>query len=222
MQRVSKALESCRLGKPLYFFEQVSSTNDILKSQAVSGAPEGCTVVADQQTNGRGRIGRKWLSLSGKGLYMSVLLRPRWQASDVAFISMLSSVAVADALERLGLDNVGVKWPNDVLTDGSKIAGVLVEQGVRRDVIDYSVVGIGVNVLHNTEELSPLGKNRATSCLIEGLRVSCDDVMVQVLNELSKIYYAVQHQGRSTIINEWTERRALNSSCRGQSVASRQ
>jgi len=207
VQRVSKALESCRLGKPLYFFEQVSSTNDILKNQAVAGAPEGCTVVADQQTNGRGRMGRKWLSLSGKGLYMSVLLRPRWQASDTAFINMLSSVALARALEQLGLDNVGVKWPNDVLADGSKIAGVLVEQGVRRDVIDYSVVGIGVNVLYNTEELSPLGKNHATSCLIEGLRVSCDDVMVQVLNELSKTYYAVQHQGRDTIIKEWTEHR---------------
>ena len=210
MQRINKALKNSRLGKPLHFFEEVGSTNDILKEQAESGAPEGCAVVADRQTHGRGRMGRQWLSLSGKGLYMSVLLRPGWPASDSTFVSMLSAVALAHALDSLGMNNILLKWPNDILVNGKKIAGILVEPGVSRNLMDYSVIGIGVNVHHNTDELCPVGEGTATSCRMEGVKINCDDVLIRVLNELDKIYYDVQNHGRAKVIKEWAERRALN------------
>lgn len=224
VQRINKGLENCRLGRPLLIFEEVGSTNDILKSQADSGAPEGCTVIADNQTQGRGRMGRKWLSLKGKGLYMSVLLRPEWQASDSLAVSMLSALAVARVLKRMGVANIALKWPNDVRANGRKIAGILVEPRVGADLMDYCVVGIGVNVSHDAEDLRPIGAGSATSCRMEGVNTDRDEVLIQVLKELDECYAGAAHGNRSWIIEEWTRQSGLgmlNAGCGIMAVAHR-
>lgn len=212
VQRINKGLENCRLGKPLLIFEEVGSTNDALKSQADAGAPEGCTVVADNQTRGRGRMGRKWLSLKGKGLYMSVLLRPSWLASDSLAVSMLAALAVARVLKRMGVGDVALKWPNDVRASGRKIAGVLVEPRISSDMMDYCVVGIGVNVSHEAEELHPLGDETATSCRMEGVEADLDEILVRVLKELDEFYQGAACGDRARIIEEWTRQNALRDS----------
>lgn len=208
LQRLNRALARQRLGQPLLWFDTVGSTNDMLKDKAQAGAPEGCMIIADGQTRGHGRRGKKWLSLKGKGVYMSLLLRPQWPASEASLISILSVIAVAQALEKIGVKHVQVKWPNDVLARGKKIAGILVEPRVSRHVMDFAVVGIGINVRHREQDLRPLGNGAATSCRLEGVRADCDKVLIHVLQELESCYDLVCRNQKDKILESWARRRA--------------
>lgn len=208
LQQLNRALAGQRLGQPLLWFDTVPSTNDALKQQAEAGAPEGCTIMADEQTRGRGRRGKIWLSTKGKGVYMSLLLRPRWPAAEAGLIGMLAVIGVARALEAIGVGRIGVKWPNDVLADGKKIAGILVEPRLSRRLIDFVVVGIGINVRHGRGELDIPGGAAATSCRLEGVRTDCDRVAVQTLKALEYFYAPGQGDLQGRILEEWTRRQA--------------
>lgn len=189
----------------MYYYEETSSTNDILKEKAEAGAPEGCVVIAGAQTAGRGRRGRHWLSLPGKGVYLSLLLRPRWPAGESPFISFFAAVAAAKALERLHVGAVKLKWPNDVLVKDKKIGGVLIEPRVSSSRLDFVVVGIGLNVLHRQDDLQSL-KDKATSCYLEGVKVDCEDVIISILTEFDLCYYMIQRGDKETIVKEWSRR----------------
>ncbi|MFH1969664.1 MAG: biotin--[acetyl-CoA-carboxylase] ligase [Verrucomicrobiota bacterium] len=206
LQKIRMTLKDCRLGQPLLFLKETGSTNDVLKARAEKGAPEGWTVVAEHQTRGRGRHGRPWLSLPGKGVYMSVLLRPNWPATDGVFMNICASVAVARALEKWRPKQVRLKWPNDVMLSGRKIAGVLVEPRIKRAVIEFAVVGVGVNVLHCASDFKPLGEGLATSLRQEGVVVDCDQVLVRVLHELDICYTMARQDDKSRILQEWSSR----------------
>lgn len=203
VRRLNKALERCSLGSPLVMLDETASTNDILKTLADAGAPEGCTVVAQSQTDGRGRMGRKWLSLKGKGLYMSVLLRPRWRVSDSSEISMFSALAVARALNRAGAAGISLKWPNDVLCGGGKIAGILVEPATRNGVMEYCVVGVGINVSHSAKDLAALSGVSTSSCRMRGARAGKDRILVLALEEMERCYRRASRAGRDWIAAEW-------------------
>jgi len=211
MRRIGAELVNCRLGRPLYYFEEIPSTNDVIREKAAAGAPEGCVVIAGSQTAGRGRRGKNWLSLPGKGVYLSLLLRPRWPAGEAPFISFFAAVAVARALERLRIEGVNLKWPNDVLVNGRKIGGVLIEPRVSSGKIEFVVVGIGVNVGHSAEDLQTLGKDVATSCFLEGMNANCDEVVIRVLTEFDLCYYMIQRGDKNAIISEWLRRGVKNS-----------
>jgi len=134
------------LGEPLYVFDAVSSTNDVCRELAGSGAPHGTLVVADEQLQGRGRAGRRWFTPPGSAIAMSLLLRPgELGGNDLAALNMLGALAVVEALDDLGLA-ASIKWPNDVLLQGGKVAGVLTEATWQGEVLDTMVLGIGVNV----------------------------------------------------------------------------
>lgn len=135
------------LGRPFVHRYETASTHDDLRAMAQAGAPHGAMVVADQQTAGRGRLGRAWLSAAGENLAVSVLLRPEAELSVVATLPLVTGLAVADAVDAaLGAPRARVKWPNDVRVDGRKVAGVLVEGALRGDALAWLLVGIGVNV----------------------------------------------------------------------------
>lgn len=206
-QALNRALANCRLGQPLLWFDMVGSTNDVLKEKAAKGAPEGYTVFAGGQTRGRGRRGKTWLSPEGKGVYLSVLLRPRWPASEASLISMLAVVAVAQALEALGIRQVQIKWPNDVLARGRKIAGILVEPRLSRQVMDFVIIGIGINVRQKKEEMDLVSGCAATSCRLEGVRTDCDQVFIQALRELDACYNLAQKKQKEKILEAWSRRR---------------
>ena len=206
LQKIRMALKDCRLGQPLLFLKETGSTNDVLKARAEKGAPEGFTVMAEHQTCGRGRQGRPWLSLPGKGVYMSVLLRPNWPATDGVFLNICASVAVARVLEKWRPKQVRLKWPNDVMLNGRKIAGVLVEPRIKRTVIEFAVVGIGVNVLHCASDFQKLASGLATSLCQEGVSVDCDQVLARVLNELDICYIMARQDDKSRILKEWALR----------------
>ncbi len=206
IERINKGLGNCGLGKPLLMLDSTGSTNDVLKQKAEEGAAEGCTVIAGEQTGGRGRMGRQWLSLKGKGLYMSILLRPpEWPVSESPVISMFSALAVAGALKKAGLKNVSLKWPNDVLAGGRKISGILIEPETRAGIMKYCVIGIGVNVAHSVSELGLVESGNATSCAAEGVPIDRDELAVLILKGLDKCRLRALPGDRNWIIREWAE-----------------
>jgi len=140
------ALSRRGLGAELHFHRTLRSTNDEAAALARRGAPEWTLVVADEQTSGRGRAGRAWLTPPGSAIALTILLRPRALPPEAAMgWSALGALAVVEALEAQGAD-AQIKWPNDVLLGGKKVAGVLAEASWSGEALDYLVVGVGVNV----------------------------------------------------------------------------
>jgi BirA family biotin operon repressor/biotin-[acetyl-CoA-carboxylase] ligase len=143
---VLRALGGLRLGQAVYSFATIGSTNDEAKRLADGGAPEGTLVLAETQTRGRGRLGRRWLTAPGTALALSLVLRPALPARHATRATLLAGVAVCEALEQAAALRPALKWPNDVLLDGRKAGGILVETGLAGARLDYLVVGIGLNV----------------------------------------------------------------------------
>jgi BirA family biotin operon repressor/biotin-[acetyl-CoA-carboxylase] ligase len=179
----------------------LSSTNDVLKAKARLGAPEWAAVLADTQTGGRGREGRAWASPPG-GLYLSVLLRPRFER--VGFVPLAAGVVVAEVAGEYGVE-ARVKWPNDVLVRDRKLAGVLTESSSSSRGVDWVVVGVGVNVAVDQASLGPLEKT-ATSLHLEADRTpAVEDVAAGVLARLSVWYDALESRP-SSVVDAWRAR----------------
>jgi BirA family biotin operon repressor/biotin-[acetyl-CoA-carboxylase] ligase len=145
-QDVLHGLSGLRFGHPVYLFQQIGSTNDHAKQLAEGGAPEGLLIVAEEQTAGRGRNGRHWLTPPGAALAFSLILRPPLSAARLSRLTMLAGVAACEAIEQLTGAPAGLKWPNDVLLSGKKVAGILVEGALSGDALDYAVLGLGLNL----------------------------------------------------------------------------
>ncbi|XXX80566.1 biotin--[acetyl-CoA-carboxylase] ligase [Sorangium sp. So ce134] len=171
------------LGRPLAVTAETASTNDDARSAAAAGAPHGAAFLADAQTQGRGRGGRAWHSPPGENLYLSVVLRPGLPASSVAPIALVMGLAVASVVDRRlaprsrlgGGAEVRLKWPNDVLVGGRKLAGILVEAQLRGDAVSSVIVGVGLNV--HASSFPPELSGRATSLAMLGI----DDVPRELL-----------------------------------------
>jgi BirA family biotin operon repressor/biotin-[acetyl-CoA-carboxylase] ligase len=192
------------LGSPLKKCSSVSSTNDLVKAEAEQGAAEGLAVLADRQEKGRGRQGRTWLSPTGEGVYLSVLLRPGVPAGEANWLGVVGALAVASALEQAGLQAVTLKWPNDVLARGRKIAGILVEPRLHGPSVEFAVLGIGINV---AQEAWPDELNMpATSCRMEGVTISRDALAQVVLEQLDRLYSDFKGGRLESLLLEWTRR----------------
>lgn len=163
------------------------STNRVLKELARNGAKEGQVVIADEQTNGRGRLGRQFFSPKGRGIYMSVLLRPDDKAYEMAPLTAWVAVAVANAIEAVSGVRPGVKWVNDLVLNGKKICGIMTELAVKEDSnkVDYIIVGIGINLSGTQEEFPEELQKIATSIEAEtGVTVSRAQLVAEILREL--------------------------------------
>ena len=154
------------LGRELHCYEELGSTNDRAKELAEEGAEHGEIVVAEAQTAGRGRRGREWVSPPRRNLYFSVILRPELPPSRAAELTLVASIAVCDAARQAGVD-AGIKWPNDLLASGKKLAGILTELATEPDRVHWVVVGVGVNVNSRPEDFPEELRDEATSLLIE-------------------------------------------------------
>ncbi len=205
-RRIEARLHTERVGHPLVAFDELDSTNDTARQMAVAGAPEGLAVVADAQRQGRGRRGRTWRSAAGMGVCLSAVLRPSILPADAGWLSILGGVAVAEALEVLGLRDARIKWPNDVLAGRRKIAGILVEPRVGREAIEFAVIGIGVNVRQSLDDWTAALKETATSCLMEGIEATCEDATVCVIEQLDRWYAALLQGQRAALLKEWSRR----------------
>jgi BirA family biotin operon repressor/biotin-[acetyl-CoA-carboxylase] ligase len=152
IERIQHHCVTYTVGRHIHLYESVASTNEALRDFARAGAPEGTVVLAEQQTAGRGRAGKVWFSPPGVNLYASVLFWPRIPATSAAPFSFIASLALTDAIRELGL-SAGIKWPNDVLLQGRKVAGTLAEGSAEGDRLAYVILGVGVNVNVDRETL---------------------------------------------------------------------
>lgn len=143
-------------------FDEVDSTNNIIRKIAAEGANEGSTAIALKQTAGKGRLGRSFFSPEGTGIYMSILLRPSFKAADAGFITTAAAVAVCKALEALNAPNPQIKWVNDIFIGGKKVCGILTESSSNSDgSLNHAVLGIGINVYSPNNGFSEDLKNIA-------------------------------------------------------------
>lgn len=196
------------LGTPLYRYDEVDSTNDVVESLAKEGAPEGTTVIAERQRQGRGRQGRSWFSPGGGNLYVSVLLRPQIPTADLPALAPACGLGVAEALEAFVSVRAELKWPNDVLIRGRKIAGILTESVIQGGEVNYVVVGIGVNL--NIDNLPEDLADTATSVCIEIGALVDHEVFVPVfLRQLDLVYQRFHAQGFAALTDVWNSRDAL-------------
>ncbi len=156
------ALEGCALGRSLICLGSVDSTNNYAKKLADEGAPHGTVVLTETQTAGRGRQGKSFDSPAGKGLYLSVLLRPDLPPMEVVNLTAWTAVALCDAVEQVARERPGIKWTNDLILHQKKLCGILTEMGLEAESgqLQYVVIGVGVNVSQTAEdwgdELSPI------------------------------------------------------------------
>jgi len=162
-------LDTHDLGRELHCYDELGSTNDLAKELADAGAEHGEVVVAEAQTAGRGRRGREWVSPPQRNLYFSVVLRPDLPPARAAELTLVASIAVCDAARQAGVA-AGIKWPNDVLVGGKKLAGILTELAAEPDRVHWVVIGVGVNLNARTEDFPEELRDDATSLLIERRR----------------------------------------------------
>lgn len=198
--QVKFKLNSKFIGKEIFYFEKTTSTMDEALGLGKDNAAEGAVVCAEYQTKARGRLGRKWLSAKSKGLYFSIILKPKIPPSKIPCITLLSAVAVVRAVKKLTGLSLSIKWPNDVLIEDRKLAGILTELNAEQDRINFIVVGVGVNVNNTKSELPP----KAVSLnAVLGRKVNRLELLQRILEEFEVVYVDFKHKGSSPIIDEW-------------------
>jgi BirA family biotin operon repressor/biotin-[acetyl-CoA-carboxylase] ligase len=198
-------LRTSTLGRSFFHFYSVDSTNAFAARMLAHGrtVPDGALILAESQTAGRGRIGRSWHSEPENGLYFSVLLRPQVSPSLAPLFTLGCAVAMHHAVERNTRLEVDIKWPNDLLVGGKKIAGILAEIHAETDRIQSLIVGVGLNVNHQTlpDEIA----DRATSLrLASGRHQSRLDILVDFLEQFEGIVDRFRAEGPASVVTEWT------------------
>jgi len=202
---IKARLKSKVIGAEILVFEETASTNDVIEHLAKSGGREGLVVFAESQTRGRGRRGRTWVSPRGKGLWFSVLLRPTLPPTAASRITVAASVAVARAIrESCGVD-ARIKWPNDVMVNGKKLAGVLTELRAEADEIFLAILGIGIDVNCGREDFQDALSGIATSLELETGRehdrVALAACVLAALDE----WYRAALTDFETVADEWAK-----------------
>lgn len=178
-------LDTKVIAKKIYCYKEIGSTNDAAYNLAMSGEKEGSVVISEYQTKGRGRLGRKWVSPKGKGVYLSVILRPDISLREISTITLFSSLAVAKTIrEKAGLKAL-IKWPNDIFINGSKVCGILTEMNAELDKINFIIAGIGINI-NTKKELLPEGASSLSA--EKGEDVPRVEFVKALLKNLDKYY----------------------------------
>lgn len=199
---IRRGLKTRVFGNRIYSFESIDSTNSCARAVAGCGATEGTVVVADHQTQGKGRLGRTWEANQGENLMFSVVLRPRLTAEGLNLLPLQIAVSLARVLkEQTGLP-VECKWPNDLLIGGRKVAGILIEGAFRQSDVDYVVVGVGLNV--NQRLFGNDLLHRATSlALAAGREFDRAEILRCLLRGLERDYTRSTSQGFRDVVPEW-------------------
>ncbi|MBV9463874.1 MAG: biotin--[acetyl-CoA-carboxylase] ligase [Verrucomicrobiae bacterium] len=201
------ARSSCKfLGRPTVVYRQTSSTNDRVAELARQNAAEGLAVFAEKQTQGRGRMRRRWASQDRKGLWFSFLLRAGLPTRAASQLTIMTALAVVKALHEASGAELEIKWPNDIHFKGRKVAGILTEIEGDLDRIHYAVVGVGINVNHQPEDFPPELDAIATS-----LRIAADrpfhrpELAVKVLARIEEHYEALRNGAFAELLSEWAQ-----------------
>ena len=190
---IARGLQTRWAGRQIVYLPSVDSTNRRAHQLAAEGAPHGTLVIADEQTAGRGRRGRGWISPAGEGVFMSLILRPQSHPSEVARLSMQTALAVALSIaQTTGLD-ARIKWPNDIVCGGRKVCGMLLEMNADEQAVHDVVAGIGINV-HQTQFAPEIAQTASSLDLLSGQRV-CRAALVRAFLEAFERTEALAAQG---------------------------
>ncbi len=193
------------IGSKIIVLDTVTSTMDEAFRLGNEGCPEGTVICAEAQSKGRGRLGRVWTSPKSKGLYFSLVLRPCIPLNQLAQLTLMSAVAMAEAIEDISGLKPSIKWPNDILWEGLKLAGILTELRAESDQVKFIVVGIGLNVNSSLSQLTP---GAASLKVAAGQAFNRNEVFQAILRSLEKGYVKILHREFGGIMEEWKKRSA--------------
>jgi BirA family biotin operon repressor/biotin-[acetyl-CoA-carboxylase] ligase len=192
------------VGRDIQVFEQTTSTNDVIEMLARDGVKEGAVVFAEAQTKGRGRLGRKWMSPTHKGLWFSILLRPELRPQETTQLTVASATALRRAIKNVTGLSAEIKWPNDLLIGGKKVVGILTEMSAEVDRVRHVILGIGVDVNQDAAEFPAELRKIATSLKIEaGKEISRAELATEILRELDADYVRICGGKFPAVADEW-------------------
>ena len=194
------------VAKEVLYFDTIDSTNTKAQELAEKGYPSGTLVVADKQESGKGRRGRSWVSPSGTGIFMTLMIKPDINPNNASMLTLVAALAVAKAITSVTGEEALIKWPNDIVVNGKKVCGILTEMNAQFDYINHIVVGIGINV-HNEsfpEEISQM----ASSLMIEagGKRFHRAQIIAETMSYFEQYYDTfLKTQDLSALVREYDE-----------------
>ncbi len=192
-------------GRKLYIYDNIESTNLLAKKVASLGAIEGTTVITDLQTAGRGRLGRTWIGDPARNLLLSIVVRPKIDNKKMGLLPFFASVGACFTIEGLTGLQCECKWPNDLILNGKKCCGILIESSFQESSLEYVIIGIGINV--NQEHFGNDLDKKATSLLNEcGRIIEVKDVFKQLMISLESLYLDVRRGYFDTVLREWKSR----------------
>ena len=208
-EKIQSRLTGRIIGRRMRVVAEIGSTNDAAMAAGHAGEPEGLAILADRQERGRGRLGRTWSSVSGLGIYTSILLRPRVPPIQAPLLTLVAGLATADAIEAVGQVIPALKWPNDVLCGGRKAAGILTEMATMGEQIGHVVVGVGINVGHRAVDFPAEMEVTATSIeKAAGRPVDRGEVAAALYNAMDRWYSIFCQDGTDGILQQARRRTA--------------
>jgi len=204
LDSIQGALATKRLGTKFHYFEEIDSTNSHARRLAETGAPEGEVVIAERQFEGRGRLGRSWESPPYSNLYFSLLLRPALAPVHAPQMTLMAAVALADTVAAFVVEPPAIKWPNDILLQGRKVAGILTESSCDAKRIEFVILGIGVNLNFPRERMPETIRDRATSLMeVGGKSFSRENFLRRLIQDLDRCYGILEDFGFDAIAPRW-------------------
>jgi len=205
-QEVQRGLPTTYIGKKIFYFPELESTNVIAKEKALhrtEAIDEGTIIIAEKQSAGKGRLGRKWFSPTG-GIWLSIILYPQLPPSYIPRITLMTAVAVVKAIKMCTRIEPQIKWPNDILINEKKVCGILTEMSAELDMINWVVVGIGINANLDYRELPKDIQENATSLKeASGKEILRVKLMQTFLREFEKYYESLKRRESSSVLREW-------------------
>lgn len=187
-EEIAEYLNTKAIGKTICYFDHIESTNKTAKEIASGEGEHGTVVISEEQTEGRGRIGRSWSSPKKKGIWMSIIVRPDISPTDATKMTQIAAASVYSALGEMDLETE-IKWPNDIILNGKKVCGILTEMSSEMMQINYMVIGIGINVNQDIVDIPEDLREKATSLKIEsGTTIDRKELVGKILNHFEYFY----------------------------------
>ena len=200
---ILKDLKTENIGKELYLFKEVMSTNTVAKFLSINGAEHGCVIISEKQSDAKGRMGKSWESPLG-GIWLSIILTPKVDHSKIPLMTIATGVAVVNTLKRIGIENPEIKWPNDVMINGKKVCGILTEAITKFNIIENVIIGVGIDTNFDVDVLPEDLQEGTTTLDIElGHKVNENEIIRIFLEEAETIGKLFNEGGFEAILKEW-------------------
>lgn len=203
---ISNELDTSYIGRNLYIYREVNSTNTLAKFLSQNSTENGSVVISEKQNGARGRSGKSWESPLG-GVWLSVIVHPDVDHSKIPLITLATGVAVAKALEKIGIEKPEIKWPNDIMINGKKVCGILTEATSNHRTIENVIVGVGIDANIDIDKFSQDLQNKTTSLEFELKRKVDENLLIRLfLEEFESIYELLNNERYEEILSEWRKR----------------